>query len=68
MSDTVGLSPGWLREEIGSALQEVTKKSYLSEEMRQSFERTAHAIKTTSNLREPLSRHDCSGSHGAELK
>lgn len=68
MSDTAGLSPGWLREEIGSALQEVTKRSYLSEEMRQSFEDTALAIKTTSNLRGPLPTADCVKSPCVELK
>ncbi len=47
------LSPGWLREEIGTALRQVTEKSYVSEELKSSFQTAAAAIDRSESLRRP---------------
>ncbi len=44
-------SPGWLREEIGSALQEVTQIQGISEGLRQSFQDVRTKIDNSETLR-----------------
>jgi hypothetical protein len=44
-------APGWLRKEIGLALQQVTRISGISEGMRSSFEAIAEAIEGSKSLR-----------------
>jgi hypothetical protein len=45
------LSPGWLRDEIDSALRQVTEKTYIPEELREVFRSTAAAISRSENLK-----------------
>jgi hypothetical protein len=51
MRQMVELSPGWLREEIDSALQQVAEKPYITEQLRASFQSAAVTIKSSDRLR-----------------
>lgn len=53
MRQKMNLAPGWLRDEIGSALVEVKQKSYISEQWKKSFESAATTIERSDRIGRP---------------
>ncbi len=53
MRQANAFSPGWLREEIGVALQEVTRLHGISEGLKNSFRDVAAAIERSDSLKRP---------------